>query len=254
MGRGAGGPYVGAPGKALAVYPLGSSGPLPMGAMSKSYSVGALAKYPAIERTRLRRPLKGGRKAYPGGQISRSIYEPKLKSIKFNQGLRRAGPGNYNTLPIPVISAANVLRLEAAGFQLPRKVLQQAHMGQPIVSNFKPSNRMKKALAQRDPRLVPALLEFGMPVPNRFSENQLGLPPSVRRKLHAMEGRARSLAIEGTAKAVATPWVVRRKVSNATGRAAAAIGRGARYAASLPGRAKRASVRFLQGRGRKLPN
>jgi hypothetical protein len=213
-----------------------------------------LAKFPAVERVRIRRPLTCGRKACPAGQPNLSLYEPKrIRSHIYGTKVpRKFGNRHLINLPVPVISAANVLRFEAQGYQFPKKVLQQAHMGLPITSNFKPSKRTLEALANKDPRLLPALLEASKPIPSRF--RQLALPSGVQRKLAALEARARTVAISGTAKAVAAPFKVAAKARNLTGRAAVSVARGARYAASLPGRGRRAMMRTLTAQQRKLPN
>lgn len=267
MGRKVNAPYVGAPGKALALYPLGATAaPNNLGltrTMGMKYPY-ALAKFPIVERTRLRRPLTCGRKACLGGQPNRSLYEPKMirSHIYGTKVPRRFGERPLINLPVPVISAGNVLKFEAQGYQFPKKVLQQAHMGLPITSNFAISKRTLQALANKDPRLLPALLEAGKPLPSRFNrKNQLALPAPVQRKLAALEARTRAAAISGTAKALATPYKVAAKARNLTGRAAAAVGRGAsavgrgaRYTASLPGRGRRSLMRVLTAQERKLPN
>ena len=266
MGRKVNTPYVGASGKALAVWPLGTSGPnyaYMTRTMAPKYPY-KLAKYPVVERTKARRPLTCGRKACLGGQPNASLYEPKMirSHIYGTKVPRKFGNRPLINLPVPVISAADVLRFEAQGYQFPKKVLQQAHAGLPITSNFTISKRTLEALANKNARLLPALLEAGKPIPSRFNrKNQLALPEPVQRKLAALEARTRAAAISGTAKALATPWKVAAKARNLTGRAAAsvgrgasAVGRGARYAASLPGRGRRALMRTLKAQERRLPN
>ena len=254
MGRKVNTPYVGARGKALAVWPLGSAVPNSAYMTRTMGSRHELAKFPAVERVRIRRPLTCGRKACPAGQPNLSLYEPKrIRSHIYGTKVpRKFGNRHLINLPVPVISAANVLRFEAQGYQFPKKVLQQAHMGLPITSNFKPSKRTLEALANKDPRLLPALLEASKPIPSRF--RQLALPSGVQRKLAALEARARTVAISGTAKAVAAPFKVAAKARNLTGRAAVSVARGARYAASLPGRGRRAMMRTLTAQERRLPN
>ena len=257
-------PYVGKPGKAIAIWPLGSSGPHPMWMESKTYPKTELAKFPVVERVRgKRRPNLGGRKMFLGGQPPVSWYEPqpvwhKLGRISNARGYRRLGLGTYNSLPRPVINPTNVLRLEAMGFQLPKTVLKQAHAGKAIISNFEFSNNMKEALARRNPRLLPALLKVSMPVPNRFGPNQLG---QGRKKLNALTASAEKAAIRGTVRAALAPWAVAAKARNLTGRAAAAAGRGAsavargaRYAAGLPGAGRRRLMKVLTAQERRLPN
>ena len=124
------------------------------------------------------------------------------------------------------------------------------------------SNRTKRLMAAKKPGLLPAVLEASMPPPSRFNRTaQLALPAGVQRKLQALEGRARSMAVGGTAKAVALPYKVAAKARNVTGNVAASVGRGVssvargvRYAASLPGRGKRALGRLVSAQGRRLPN
>ena len=251
-------PYVGKPGKAIAVWPLGSSGPHPIWMESKTYPKVALAKWPAVERTRglKRRPNLGGRKLFPGGQPPTSWYEPahewhKLGRVTQSRAIRKLGVGPYNVLPRPVINPTNVLRLEAMGFQLPKTVLKQAHAGKAIISNFEFSQNMKAALARRDPGILPALLKIGMPVPNRFGPNQLGGP---RKKLNALTAKGERAAIASAAHAAVAPWAVAAKARNLTGRGASAVARGARYAASLPGAARRSLMKVLKAQERRLPN
>jgi hypothetical protein len=267
MGRKANTPYVGAPGKALAIWPLGSTAaPNNLGltrTMRMKYPYG-LSTFPAIERVRLRRPLTCGRKACLAGQPNASLYEPKkIRSHIYGTKVpRKFGERPLINLPVPVISAGDVLRFEAQGYQFPKSVLKQAHMGLPITANFKMSKRTLEALANKDPRLLPALFEASKPIPSRFNRTgQLALPAPVQRKLAALEARARAAAISGTAKAVAAPYKVAAKARNLTGRAAAsvgrgasAVGRGARYAASLPGRGRRSLMRVLTAQERRLPN
>jgi hypothetical protein len=168
---------------------------------------------------------------------------------------RKFGEGAYTNFPMPVISAANVLRFEAQGYQFPKSVLKQAHMGLPITGNYKLSNKTLAALAAKDTRMLPALLQAGMPLPSRFNRKaQLALPAGVQKRLLALEGRARSMAVSGTAKAAAFPWKAAAKARNVTGSVAASLGRGVSYAASLPGRGKRALGRIVSAQGRRLPN
>jgi len=265
MGRKVNAPYVGAQGKALAIYPLGASAaPNNLGLTHTLRYKHATSMVPAIERVRLRRPLTCGRKACLGGQPNRSLYEPKTvrSNIYGTKVPRKFGERPRINLPVPVISASDVLKFEAQGYQFPKSVLKQAHMGLPITSNFTPSKRTLQALANRDPRLLPALLKATVPIPSRFNRTkQLALPPAVERKLAALEARTRTVAVSGTAKALAAPWKVAAKARNLTGRAAASVGRGAsaaarraRYAASLPGRGRRALMRTLTAQERRLPN
>ena len=253
MGRKVNTPFVGAPGKTLAVYPLGSSGPNYAYMTRTMGRRQELTKYPVVERTRARRPQTCGRKACLGGQPNSSLYEPKMTFVKLNGSRmpRKFGEGAYANFPMPVISAANILKFEAQGYQLPKSVLKQAHAGLPITGNYQPSNKTLAALAAKDPRMIPALLKAGTPLPSRFNrKNQLALPAGVQRKLQALENRARSMAVMGTAKAVALPYKVAAKARNV----ASSVGRGASYAASLPGRGTRALGRLMSAQGRRLPN
>ena len=265
MGRKANGPYVGASGKTLAIYPLGTNAPPynlgPVHTIGRRHQ---LNKFPVVERTRLRRPLTCNRKTCPGGLPNRSLYEPTVyhSHIYGTKVPRKFGNRPVINIPVPVISARDVLRFEAQGYQFPKRVLQQAHMGLPITSNFKMSQRTLEALANKDPRLLPALLEASKPLPSRFNRSRIPeLPPAVQNKLRALESRARSTAVTGTALAVTFPHKVAAKARNLTGRGAAAVGRaagvvgrGARYAAALPGRGHRALWRTLTAQQRKLPN
>ena len=264
MGRKVNAPYVGAPGKALAVWPLGASVPNYPGLTHTIGRKHQLNKFLAIERTRRRRPLTCGRKACLAGQPNSSLYEGKMTWVKLNGSKmpRRYGEGAYANFPVPTVSAANILRFEAQGYQFPKSVLKQAHAGLPIIGTYKLSNKTLAALAAKDPRMLPALLEAGRSPPSRFNRTgQLALPAGVQRKLAALNARTRAAAISGTAKALAAPWKVAAKARNLTGRAAAsvgrgasAMGRGARYAASLPGRGHRALMRTLTAQERRLPN
>ena len=262
MGRKANTPYVGASGKALAVWPLGTTVPNYAYMTRTSGRKHELAKFPVVERGRLRRPLTCGRKACLGGQPNASLYEPrKIQSHIYGTKVpRKFGNRPLINLPVPVISAANVLRFEARGYQFPKSVLKQAHAGVPITANFKPSKRTLEALAAKDPRLLPALFEAAKPLPSRFNR-KITLPPNVQRKLAALEARGRTAAAESAAKALAAPWKVAAKARSFTGRAAASVGRGAvavgrgvRYTASLPGKGRRALMRVLTAQERRLPN
>ena len=251
-------PYVGASGKALAIYPLGTSGPnytIQTRTMGRRHE---LAKFPAVERTRLRRPLTCGRKACLGGQPNSSLYEPKMTWVKLNGSRmpRKFGEGAWTNLPMPSISASNVLRFEAQGYQFPKSVLKQAHAGLPIAGNYKLSEKTAAALAAKDPRMLPALLKAQMGPESRFNRT-LGLLPKVQRKLAALEARGRSATAASAAKALVAPWKVAAKARNLTGRAAASVGRGAsavRSAMNLAGRGRRALMRSLKAQERRLPN
>lgn len=266
MGRKVNTPYAGASGKALAVWPLGTSGPnyaYMTRTMAPKYPY-KLNRFPAVERIRARRPLTCGRKACLGGQPNASLYEPMMirSHIYGTKVPRKFGNRPLINLPVPVISATDVLRFEAQGYQFPKSVLKQAHAGMPITGNFKPSKRTMEALAAKNPRLLPALLEASKPLPSRFNRTgQLALPPSVQRKLAALEARGRSATAASAAKALVAPWKVAAKARNLTGRAAAsagrgaaAVGRGVGYAASLPGKGRRALMRALTAQERRLPN
>lgn len=230
MGRRVNTPYVGTAGKALAVWPLGSTAaPENLGftrTMRMKYPY-ALSKFPAVERVQKRRPQTCGRKACLGGQPNSALYEPKMKWIGLNGGrmARKIGEGAYANFPMPVISAANVLRFEAQGYQLPKSVLRQAHAGLPITANYKPSKKTLAAMAAKDPRILPALIEAGIPPSSRFNKE---LPVAVQRKLLALEGRARSAmgnaALKATIKAAAAPWVIAAKARNVTGKVATKVG------------------------------
>jgi len=258
MGRKVNTPYVGASGKGLAVWPLGTSGPnyaYMTRTMAPKYPY-KLSEFPAVERVKLRRPLTCGRKACLGGQPNSSLYEPKMTWVKLDGSRmpRKFGEGAWTNFPMPAISAANVLRFEAQGYQLPKSVLKQAHAGMPIAGNYKLSNKTMAALAAKDPRMIPALMKATMPPPSRFNRSRkLELPAGVQKKLLALESRARSVAVGGAAKAAVAPWKVAAKARNLTGRAAASVGRAASYAVSLPSRGRRAFTRSLKER-RRLPN
>jgi hypothetical protein len=265
MGRKVNGPYVGASGKTLALYPLGSSAaPYNLGPVHTIGRKHQLNKFPVVERTRLRRPRTCGRKACLGGQPNSGLYDPNMTWVKLNGSRmpRKFGEGAFTNFPMPVISAANVLKFEAQGYQFPKQVLKQAQAGLPIIGNYKLSNKTLAALAAKDPRMLPAIFEATRPLPSRFNRtNQLALPAGVQRKLQALENRARSMAVTGTAKAAAFPYKVAKKARNVTGYVAESVGRGAssvasaaRYASSLPGRGKRALGRFVSAQGRRLPN
>ena len=264
MGRKVNTPYVGAPGKALAVWPLGSTVQNYPGLTHTIGRKHKLNKFLAVERTRRRRPLTCGRKACLAGQPNSSLYEGKMTWVKLNGSKmpRKYGDGAYANFPMPEISAANVLRFDAQGYQFPKSVLKQAHAGLPIIGNYKLSNKTLAALAAKDPRMLPSLIKAGMAPPSRFNRTgQLALPSGVQRKLAALNARTRAAAVSGTAKALAAPWKVAAKARNLTGRAAASVGRGAssvargaRYTTSLAGRGHRALMRTLKAQERRLPN
>jgi hypothetical protein len=252
-------PYVGTSGKALAVWPLGSRGPNNNLGLTRTMRMKypySLSKYPAVERVQKRRPQTCGRKACLGGQPNRALYEPKVKWLQLNGGRmsRKFGEGTWANLPMPVISAADVRRFEAQGYQLPKSVLLQAHAGLPITANYKPSNKTLAAMAAKDPRMLPVLMEAGIPPPSRFNKE---IPVAVQRKLIALEGRARSAmgnaARKAAVKAAVAPWVIAAKARNATGKVATKVGQ----MLMAPVHAGRSvSARFHKARRsvRRLPN
>lgn len=257
MGRKGNTPYVGAPGKSLAVWPLGTSGPSYSHMTRTMGRRHELDKYLAVERTRARRPRTCGRKACLGGQPNSGLYEPKMTWVKLNGGRmpRKFGEGSFTNFPMPSISASNVLKFEAQGYQFPKSVLKQAHAGLPIGGNYKLSNKTAAALAAKDPRMLAALTKAQMPPASRFNRTkQLALPSGVQRKLQALENRARSMAVGGAAKAAVFPYKAAKKARNVTGYVAESVGRGMAYAASLPGRGKRALGRIVSAQGRRLTN
>ena len=257
-------PYVGASGKALAVWPLGSRGPVNnlglIRTMRMNYPY-ALSKYPAVERGQKRRPETCGRKACLGGQPNSSLYDPKMSWVKLNASggvPRKFGDGTWANVPRPVISAANVLRFEAQGYQFPKSVLKQAHAGLPITGNYKLSNRTLAALAAKDLRMLPALIEAGMPIPSRFNKE---LPANMARKLLALEGRARSVAgnaaLKATVKAAVAPWAIAAKARNVTGKVAGKVATKVGQILMAPVHAGRSvSARFHKARraAHRLPN
>lgn len=222
---GAGGPYVGgrpgrAPSTALAIYPLGSSAPyVPE---SKTYPL-PVAGRSVIEWTRPRRAP--GRKAFPGGQAPSDWYEPRMRQMDRLGAARKLGvPVGGASVPVPVISARDVIYLTEQGFIFPRKVMEQALMGQPITANKRVPNWA------RDPEALPQgglrrLAEMATrPVPNRFSKKtQLALPPGVTSALRAIEGRVEKAAALGLAKTIAGPILAGRYVASLPGRAAASV-------------------------------
>jgi hypothetical protein len=62
------------------------------------------------------------------------------------------------------------------------------------------------------------------------------------------------MAMGGAAKAVVFPYKAAKKARNVTGYVAESVGRGMVYAASLPGRGKRALGRLVSAQNRRLAN
>jgi hypothetical protein len=214
-----------------------------------------LPKYPVIEYKRSSR--KPHRKMFPGGQPPRHLYEPNLYHV--SRAPRRAGLERLDLEPIPVpkITAHNVLALANEGYVFPKSVLKQAMAGAPITANYKVPEWAKGSGAARslhETRTKHRALSAPRPV-NRVGKpkSPLALPSGVQNKLHALESRARMMAAKSTAKIVAAPWKIAAKARNATG-----------YVASLPLRVGRSlvagarSVRHAAGRvgrsARRLPN
>lgn len=242
-------PYVGANGKSLAVWPLGSSAKYHP--PTTSYPYGMLGKYPVIEYKRSGR--KPHRKMFPGGQPPRHLYEPVLYHAP--RAPRRAGLERLEPIPVPKITARNVLALANEGYVFPKSVLKQAAAGAPITANYKipewakgPSRSMHETRAKHMALTAPqAVNRVGKPRP------PLALPSGVQNKLQKMESRARMMAAKSTAKIVTAPWKIAAKARNVTG-----------YVMSLPFRAGRSlvagtqSVRRIAGRAarsaRRLPN
>lgn len=249
MGRTAGGPYVGAPGKTIAVYPLGSVARYEPPTLS--YPYGLLPAHAAVE-LKPRRP-NPSRKMFLGGQIPRYMYEPELvyapRTLAHPQITGRMKP-----IPKPVISARDVLLLSSAGHIFPKTVLKQATTGKPITGNH---NIPNWAMTTTDPELVAFLGKINMNPKNRVGvPRQLALPGPIQRKLRQLE----TASVLGVARAVTLPYKIAAKARNVTGKVATKVGRmlmapvhmGRSVAASV-GQTRRASAR----RGslvRRLPN
>ena len=187
-------PYVGTSGKALAVWPLGTSGPYYPS--SKTYTPGPLARFPVVEFKRKPNP---SRKMFPGGHAPREMYEPKLVYPGFG---RKLAPGFRGGYPVPVTNSEKILALEARGIKFPKSVLKQAMAGQPIHANV-PYPKWARLPMANDPwttRAVGRALLPALPGPKR---NWTSLPASVYRGLDKLETRARAQVGKGVAKGVA---------------------------------------------------
>jgi hypothetical protein len=212
LSGGAGGPYVGAPGKAIAVWPLGSSVKhVPTAATV--YKYGSLPARLAYNVPRARKP-NPSRKLFPGGHALTGMYEP---SSAYRRRLsRKVTGGRGEPVPLPVITASDVRYLENKGLIFPRTVHEQAARGAAVISNrnvpawvYEPQYR---AEAKR-------ILNEWKPPRNRYSvKTQLALPPSVVSKLKALEEKARETVIVGTARAATMPWRVAARARQLPGK------------------------------------
>jgi hypothetical protein len=209
---GAGGPYVGAPGKAIAVWPLGSSVVHPPTAATV-YKYGSLPARLAYNVPRARKP-NPSRKLFPGSHALTEMYEPT--SAYRARISRKTTMGRGEPIPLPKITASDVRHLENQGLIFPRTVHEQAARGHAILSNknvpawvYEPKYR---AEAKR-------ILNNWKAPKNRYGvKNQLALPPSVVSKLKALEERARKTVIVGTARAATMPWRVAARARQLPGK------------------------------------
>lgn len=211
--------------KQLAVWPLGSSGPYYPATKTynyaKTYGVPALAwEFKGPNRKRI------SRKMFPGSVAPRQWYEPT--ELRRERVSRKVTAGRGPSVPIPVITGTDVRFLEQKGFVFPKAVHDQAQLGLPIVANKKVPNWIARPEYRES---FAGVLAHAKPPVNRFStKKQLALPSGVKSKLHALENRARAVAIEGAAKAATFPWRAAAKARAATG-----------YMFSLPVRAYQAA-------------
>jgi hypothetical protein len=187
-------PYVGTSGKALAIWPLGTSGPYYPS--SKTYEYGRVAKYPVVEFKRKPNP---SRKMFPGGHALREMYEPKLIYPGFG---RKIAPGFRGGYPKGTISPEQVLALEAGGIKFPKSVLKQAMAGQPIHANT-PYPKWAQLPMANDPWTTHAVAKATFPALPGPKRNWKSLPASVYRGLEKLETRARAKVGKSVAKGVA---------------------------------------------------
>ena len=251
LGKKAGGPYVGGQGKSLAVWPLGARAPYYPS--TKTYNYGRVPSQSVIERVR-RRP-NPSRKMFPGGQVSRSLYEPELVyPSRFLKGsvYRKLGSERLAPIPRPVITASNVIKLSNAGFVFPKSVLRQAAAGQPIIEKFNMPNWAKQN--KLPPALAKTLARASVKPINRVGvKKQLALPAPVKRKIEAMEKRARAATVSGIARAATAPWRYAQRARNLTSKVAALPGRAASSVKASISRARQAHAALTRA-ARRLPN
>jgi hypothetical protein len=126
--------------------------------------------------------------------------------------------GRGESLPLPVVTARNIRHLENKGLIFPRSVHTQAARGLPVMGNKNVPAWVYDPMFRKEGLRI---LNTWKPPQNRYSAKPT-LPATVQKKLKALENRAKTAAIEGTARALATPWKVAA---------------GARRLASMPGRA-----------------
>lgn len=251
LGKKAGGPYVGGHGKSLAVWPLGSRAPYYPS--TKTYNYGRVPSHSVVERARRR--ATPSRKMFPGGHVSRSLYEPELVyPSRFLKGsvYRKMGSERLAPIPRPVISASNVMKLSNAGYIFPKSVLRQAAAGQPIIEKFNMPNWAKKN--KLPPALAKTLARASVKPINRVGvKRQLALPAPVLRKLEAMEKRARAGAMSAAARAATAPWRLAHRARALTGKVAALPGRAAQSVKAGIARARQAHATLTRA-ARRLPN
>lgn len=218
--KGAGGPYVGAPGKALATWPLGAVQPRAPTAAS-SYRYGALPPALAVEVLPTTRRKGISRKLFPGSHALTGMYEPRM--VRREPISRKVTMGRGDPFPLPTITPKDVRYLENRGFIFPKNVHNQAQLGYPILGDKHVPNWAREPQYRRS---VAALMSKYQPPNNKYSvPKQLALPAPVQRKLKTLENRAKAAAVEGTARAIAFPYKVAAKTRAATS-----------YVFGLPGR------------------
>ncbi len=217
---GAGGPYVGAPGKSLAVWPLGSSGPV-MKPSTMTYKYGPLPPALAVEVLPRAKRTRLSRKLFPGSYALSGMYEPEM--LKGPRVSRKLMAGRAEAFPLPTITSGDVRYLENKGFIFPKKVHNQAQLGHAIIGD---AAIPEWARAPEYRRTVAAMLSTRSPARNKYSiQKQLALPAPVQRKLKALENRAKAAAVRSTVQVVTAPWKVAAGARRATG-----------YIFGLPGR------------------
>lgn len=205
-------PYVGTSGKALAVWPLGTSGP--RYPSTKTYHYGPVAKFPVVEFKRLPNP---SRKMFPGGHALSEMYEPRVVYPGFG---RKVAPGFRGGYPVGTIAPNKVLELSAKGLKFPKSVMKQAVAGEPIRANV-PYPKWAQLPLANDPWTTRAVTKAVFPaLPGPPPRRRLmSLPASVYRGLERLETGARAkvakVAAKGVAKVLTAPVKAYRRTRSA---------------------------------------